>query len=137
MEYSLKPNKHDIIVGYFMLVLIISIIISLVSFKNSDDHYVYIKYDGDIVHKMDLHNDEIFMLNKGDEKYPDLQGDFEVTVKDKKAFISKNTCPQSFCKHLGSIDSKGQSLICAPNKIVVEIGDNKQLDCDWGVCIDE
>ena len=56
MEYSLKPNKHDIIVGSFMLVLIFSIIITLVSFKNSDDHYVYIKYDGDIVHKMDLHN---------------------------------------------------------------------------------
>ena len=60
MEYSLKPNKHDIIAGSFVLVLIISIIISLVSFKNSDDHYVYIKYDGDIVYKMDLHKDEVF-----------------------------------------------------------------------------
>ena len=43
----------------------------------------------------------------------------------------------NYNKHVGEISFKGQSLICAPNKIVVEIGDNKQLDCDWGVCIDE
>ena len=137
MEYALKPNKHDIFVGSFMLVLIISIVISLVSYKNSDDHYVFIKYDGEIVHTMDLHNDEHYILETGDEKYPDLLGDFEVTVKDGKASITKNTCPQSFCKHLGSIDSRGQSLICAPNKVVVEIGANSVGDCDWGVCIDE
>ena len=137
MEYALKPNKHDIFVGSFMLVLIISIVISLVSYKNSDDHYVFVKYDGEIVHTMDLHNDEHYILEIGDEKYPDLLGDFEVTVKDGKASITKNTCPQSFCKHLGSIDSRGQSLICAPNKIVVEIGANSVGDCDWGVCIDE
>ena len=80
---------------------------------------------------VNYYNDLTFQKAKisGYSKYLD--------IKDKKAFISKNTCPQSFCKHLGSIDSKGQSLICAPNKIVVEVGENKNIECDWGVCIDE
>ena len=103
--------------------------------KNSDDHYVYVKYDGQVVHQMDLHIDEVFVMHVEDEKYSDLHGDFEVTVKDGKVGITQNTCPQDFCAHLGWIDSKGYSLICAPNKIVIEIGEEIKSDCDWGVCI--
>ena len=135
MNISLKPNKHDIGVGGFILVLIVTLIISLVSYKNSDDHYVYIKHDNQIVYQMDLYQDEVFTLKQ--EEYSSLFGDFEITVKDKKVYISKNTCPQNFCRHVGAINYKGQSLICAPNKVVVEIGENSKLDCDWGVCIDE
>ena len=132
MKMTLKPNKHDIFVGSFIVVLIITLIISLVSLRNSDDHYVYIKYDGQVVHQMDLYKDEVFVLN--DEDYSDLNGDFEITVKDGKVSITKNVCPHDFCKHVGSISHKGQSLICAPNKVVVEIGEELKSDCDWGVC---
>lgn len=134
MKLSLKPNKHDIFVGSFLLVLVVSLVISLISLRSSDDHYVYVKYDGQIVHQMDLHKDEVFTLHQDDEKYKDLHGDFEITVKDGKVSITKNVCPENFCKHLGAIDSKGYSLICAPNKVVVEIGEKVELDCDWGAC---
>ena len=135
MNIRLKPNKHDYILGSFIIVLIISLVISLVLPKNSDDHYVYVKYDGQVVHQMDLYKDEVFVMHVEDEKYSDLHGDFEVTVKDGKVGITQNTCPQDFCAHLGWIDSKGYSLICAPNKIVIEIGEEIKSDCDWGVCI--
>ena len=132
MKLALKPNKHDIFIGSFIIVLIISLVISLVSLKSSDDHYVYIKYDGQVVHQMDLYKDEVYVLEK--EEYKDLLGDFEVTVKNGKVFISENTCPQDFCNHVGEISFKGQSLICAPNRIVVEIGEELESECDWGVC---
>ncbi|MBE6143893.1 MAG: hypothetical protein E7177_07935 [Erysipelotrichaceae bacterium] len=132
MKMTLKPNKHDIFIGSFIIVLIVSLIISVLSLKNSDDHYVYIKYDGQVVHQMDLYKDEVYVLEK--EEYKDLLGDFEVTVKNGKVFISENTCPQDFCKHVGEISFKGQSLICAPNRIVVEIGEKLESECDWGVC---
>ena len=135
MKLSLKPNKHDIFVGSFLLVFLVVLIISLTTMKSSNDTQVYVKYDGQIVHTMDLTEDEVFIMHK--EEYKNLQGDFEVTVKDGKVSITKNTCPQDFCKHLGEIDSKGYSLICSPNRVVVEIGEKIQSDCDWGVCENE
>lgn len=135
MKLSLKPNKHDIFVGSFLLVFLVALIISLTALKSSDDTQVFVKYDGQIVHTMDLNQDEVFIMHE--EEYKNLQGDFEVTVKDGKVSITKNTCPQDFCKHLGEIDSKGYSLICSPNRVVVEIGSKVQSDCDWGVCDNE
>lgn len=135
MKLALKPNKHDIFVGSFLLVFLVALIISLTMLKSSDDTQVFVKYDGQIVHTMDLNQDEVFVMHQ--EEYKNLQGDFEVTVKDGKVSITKNTCPQDFCKHLGEIDSKGYSLICSPNRVVVEIGSKVQSDCDWGVCDNE
>ena len=132
MKLALKPNKHDIFIGSFIVVLIVSLVISLVSLKNSDDHYIYVKYDGQVVHHMDLYKDEVFVLKQ--EEYSELLGDFEVTVKNGKVFISENTCPQDFCKHLGAISFKGQALVCAPNSVVVDIGKKDNSNCDWGVC---
>lgn len=137
MKLSLKPNKHDIFVGSFLLLIVISLVISLVTlnlFKDDKDHYAYIKYRGEIVYQMDLHKDEVFILHKDEEKYQDLHGDFEITVKNGKVGITNNVCPEDFCKHAGFIDTKGYSLICAPNKIVIEIGAKVNLDCDWGAC---
>lgn len=132
MKIDLKPNKSDIFVGSFLLMLVISLIISLVSLKHNDDHYVYVKYDRVIIHQMDLHKDEIFVMRKTD--YENLYGDVEITVKNGKVAITKNVCPEEFCKHMGWIDTKGYSLICAPNRLVIEIGQKVDLDCDWGVC---
>lgn len=132
MKIDLKPNKSDIFVGSFLLILVVSLIISLISLKHNDDHYVYVKYDRVIIHQMDLHKDEIFVMRKTD--YENLYGDVEITVKNGKVAITKNVCPEEFCKHMGWIDTKGYSLICAPNRLVIEIGQKVDLDCDWGVC---
>lgn len=134
MEMSLKPNKHDCFIGLFLLLLIASLIISLVSLENNDDHYVYIKYDKQIVHQMDLNVNEVYLMSKDDSRFEGLHGDFEVTVKNGKVKITKNVCPDNFCRHLGWIDSRGYSLVCAPNRVVIEIGKKVTLDCDWGVC---
>lgn len=135
MKFSLKPSKHDIFIGSFLLVLVISLVISLASLRTSKDTSVYVKYDGQIVHTMDLNKDEVFTLSKDD--YKDLHGDFEITVKDGKVSITKNVCPEDFCKRIGAISTKGQALVCAPNNIVIEIGNKEKGDCDWGVCIHE
>ena len=79
MEIKLKPNKHDFIIGSVLLLIIVSLIISLTSLKDSSDHYVYIKYDKQLVHQMDLYEDEVFVLYQSD--YENLYGDIEITVK--------------------------------------------------------
>jgi hypothetical protein len=48
-------------------------------------------------------------------------GEMQIEVKGKKVRVLKTDCPNKICKHAGWISSPGQSLICLPNKVVVEI----------------
>ncbi|MEI7542933.1 MAG: NusG domain II-containing protein [bacterium] len=48
-------------------------------------------------------------------------GNMQIEVKDKKVRVLKSDCPNQICIHAGWISQPGQSLICLPNKVVVNI----------------
>ena len=39
--------------------------------------------------------------------------------------MSEADCPDKLCKNMGTIDKKGESIICLPHQVVVEITDDK------------
>ena len=39
-------------------------------------------------------------------------------------------CPDKICINMGTIRKKGQTIICLPHKLVVEITDGKEMDTD-------
>lgn len=43
-----------------------------------------------------------------------------LTIKDGEAWISEASCPDKLCVKQGKIEYDGQSVICLPNKVVVE-----------------
>ncbi len=42
-------------------------------------------------------------------------------IENGKARITSADCPDGLCKHHACIYSKGESIVCLPNKLVVEI----------------
>ena len=44
-----------------------------------------------------------------------------LVIKDGKAHLEDSSCPDHLCEHMGEIDKVGQSIICLPNRVVVEI----------------
>jgi len=53
-----------------------------------------------------------------------------LVIKDGWAQISEASCPDKLCVHQGKVRYDGQSLICLPNKVVVEIVGGEQSDYD-------
>ena len=52
-------------------------------------------------------------------------------IEDGQAFLVDSTCPDHLCEHMGKIDKVGQSIICLPNRVVVEIrGGGNATDYD-------
>ncbi|MEF9945939.1 MAG: NusG domain II-containing protein [Lachnospiraceae bacterium] len=53
-----------------------------------------------------------------------------LVIHEGKADMTKATCPDKVCVHQKSISRKGESLICLPNKVIVEVtgGKNAKLD---------
>lgn len=47
-----------------------------------------------------------------------------LVIKNGKASMSEADCPDKLCVRQGEISLKGQSIICLPHKVVVEIKDN-------------
>lgn len=44
-----------------------------------------------------------------------------ITVKDGEVYMSDSTCKNQICVNSGKISKKGESIICLPNKVTVEI----------------
>lgn len=42
-------------------------------------------------------------------------------IKDGEAYVTDNSCPDHLCEYMGKISKEGQSVICLPNRVVVEI----------------
>lgn len=53
-----------------------------------------------------------------------------LVIKDGKAFITEASCPDQYCVKHSAIDRQNQSIVCLPNKVVVEIenGDVSEFD---------
>ncbi len=44
-----------------------------------------------------------------------------VTVEDKSVYMSEADCNNKACINEGKISKKGESIVCLPNKVIVEI----------------
>ncbi len=50
-----------------------------------------------------------------------------LVIKDGKAWVEDSSCPDHLCEHMGKIDKVGQSVICLPNRVVVEIREDGKI----------
>ena len=53
-----------------------------------------------------------------------------LVIKGGEAEIAEASCPDKLCVHQGKISFDGQSIICLPNKVVVEITGGEQSNYD-------
>ena len=53
-----------------------------------------------------------------------------LVIADGKAHMEEATCPDGLCVNMGSINKNGQSIVCLPNQVVVEVigGEEAQDD---------
>lgn len=51
-----------------------------------------------------------------------------LVIQDKEAWVEEASCPDGLCVNMGKISHHGQSIICLPNQVVVEIIDSKTAD---------
>lgn len=65
------------------------------------------------------------------EPGPDIAGPVNVLViKDGGCFMEQADCPDGICVRRGRISRRGESIICLPHHLVIEIsgGDEQEVD---------
>jgi hypothetical protein len=56
-----------------------------------------------------------------DSAFSILNGKMRIKVEDGKIRVIDADCPQHLCVNMGGIEYSGQSIVCVPNKVLIEI----------------
>ena len=81
--------------------------------------YVQVRVSGKVVAEYPLSVDS-------EQEIKGTSGNNILVIREGEAWIEDASCPDKLCQKQGHISKKGQSLICLPNQITVEIVSKKQ-----------
>ncbi len=127
-----KKHKNDLI-ALIVICALGGIMCTVFMVFGSTGDEVRVKVAGEVVETIPLNSDGTYEIAGADG------GSNLLVIEDGKAYISEASCPDGLCKGMGAINMEGQSIVCLPNKVVVEIvsdgkeaagGNNETKDTD-------
>lgn len=116
----MKINKHDIIL-IIVIVCISSVVIIINNLKSKQGTNALVYYDNKLIKKIDLSIDKTYNV-KG------YNGNVKIIVKDNKIKVDEEKSPLHLCSKQGYISKSHETIVCLPNKIVIEIDSKKIVD---------
>lgn len=112
-------KKMDIVI--IVLLLIISFTPHLIFFKTSQksskNNYAIIQVDGKIHKKIDL--SKVKKSEKVNLNLPN--GKNTLLIKNNNIQMDSANCNDALCVKQGNISKVGQTIICLPHKLIIEI----------------
>lgn len=120
----LKPAGGDIAVISTVIILAIVIAIMIMTGSSSRTKTLRILQDGDVIEEVRLRENDEERIIEIDGKYHNT-----VIISGGEAGFVESDCPNQDCVNRGMISNVGQSAVCLPNHVVLEIvGDNQEID---------
>ena len=85
---------------------------------------VVVKVDGETVKELPLNENATFEITGSGG------GSNILVVQDGSAWMEEANCPDKLCVKMGKISRTGQSIVCLPHKVVIEIAGAGSPDVD-------
>ena len=116
----MKINKSDLILIISLLIISVISIIAI-NLNNKKGKIANIYYDNKIIKKIDLSINKTYNI-KG------YNGNVKVVVKNNKIKVDEEKSPLHLCSKQGYISKSYETIVCLPNKIVIEIDSKEEID---------
>ena len=115
-----NDNEKKLITKADLLMLILLVaagIVGYISLKTfmKKGGSVRVTVDGQTVKTVSLDDDGEYSITGYDGGFNTL------VVKNGKAYIKEADCPDKLCVNQGKISKEGETIICLPHRVVVEI----------------
>nr|WP_317361081.1 NusG domain II-containing protein [uncultured Blautia sp.] len=114
-------KKKDLILICSVLVLAVAFWLvprAVGLFGNSKEQKLRITVSGEEYGTYSLEEDQVIKV-----------GDTNICeIKDKKVSMISADCPDQLCIHQRTIQLQGETIVCLPNKVVLEITGTRQTD---------
>lgn len=116
-------KKKDLIIAGIVL-LLAGLLALVFHFAGGDPGgRVQVKVDGRVVGTYALVEEQTVPF---DTDY----GHNLLVIKDGKAHMEEADCPDHYCMEQGEISKTGETLVCLPHKLVVEVVSGNDADVD-------
>ena len=114
-----KKLLSDIILIGALLVIGVSALI-IWTLSSEGGSYAVVSVDGEVVAEYSLEVDGVYYLNGGTNV---------LVIEDGSAYVREASCPgYQDCVEKGRVSRVGETIVCLPNKLVVEItGEGDEL----------
>lgn len=119
-------KKNDVVLIAVIVILAFAAFVgvSLYSASASGEGEAVVYLDGEEQGRYPLDQDCSIEIPSGDGKYNRLE------IKDGQAAMAEATCPDKVCVKHRPVKKQGESLVCLPNKVVVEIENGGEPEVD-------
>ena len=115
-------RRHDILFIAVLLFLCAAAALGLYVFREDGDT-VTVSIDGQLYAEYPLTEDRVVELIS--------DGGFNrLVIEDGYAYVEEASCPDGICSSHCPIGHNGESIICLPNKVVIEIHRREQNQPD-------
>ena len=102
-------KKKDFIL-IISLIVIAGIVFLIYNFSGETGETVIISKDNKIIETLSLFEDKIIDI-----------GSNTIEIKESKVSVINGNCHNQICVNHKPISKKGESIVCLPNKVIVEI----------------
>lgn len=111
-------HRFDFLLG---AVLLVAALCLFVVFKNirKTGTYVQVKQGRDIVGTYSLNENSEYEIKS-------FYGSNTLVIEDGCAYMSESSCKDHLCEKMGRISNVGETIICLPNEVFVEIVSDKE-----------
>lgn len=117
----MKKNDILLITGVLVLALAVFAWNSFIKGKDGGRAVVYI--DGEISAQYDLNVDGEYIIETE-------RGKNRLLIEDGKADMTEADCPDGLCVKQKSIQKTGETIVCLPHRVVVEIESGQESEFD-------
>ena len=116
-----KKLKNDIILAVVVIAIAATGLLLLNIFK-TEGAFAVIKIDGKETERYPLSINTEVVIETGDD------GRNTLVIEDNKAFMKDANCPDKICEGHSKISYKGETIVCLPHKVVIEIVADETTD---------
>ncbi len=121
----MKKNDIYLIAGILLIALVFwaGMKVSQLT-KNDEGAVVVVSVDGKEYGKYPLEKDLVKRIEFNDGSFN------EIEIKDGCVSVTKASCPDQICVKHNHISKSNESIVCLPNKLVIEIEKGMTNDID-------
>ncbi len=119
-----RASKFDWILAVALIAMSVAVSFSLAGGSSQAGGSALLYYDGICAGTFDLSSDQVVSPELGSH-------DIRIEIRGGRIRMLDSDCPRKVCKHTGWISGRGQTIVCVPNKVLIEIrGNGTNSGCD-------
>lgn len=117
-------KKNDFILMGCILIAALGCGVFLFLFSAGEGGFVTVTQDGQVTGTYSLEEDVSL-------SFTDAAGGRNILrIQDGTAYMSEADCPDGLCMHQKAVSRKGESIICLPHRLVIEVTDGEDAEVD-------